>query len=310
MKSLFRLFLLFIITSTSFSWSVTPHLLLNFDINETIIATDQATNKSIENTLNELLSKKISACWDASLTQPISYYDYVHKLQFPENSGEAKAKRRQATRHFLDFLSHHDHLLYGEALKTYTVAYNTLASVESSIFPSFYHLLDELDRKGISYSIFLRTFGEDLSLVKDEINSYRSGMFRDSGEFSRGCFVFENGKSIKNSYEIYSHFLAKKHIAIKDDYYTWAEHDLESKYGKVFYVDQNDKSILAIFFDDNINLNDGVDNIIAAIDPTNGESISIEMLADKGQVVQVDALEAIIDINYYIKRVEAALQHL
>ncbi len=48
-------------------------------------------------------------------------------------------------------------------------------------------------------------------------------------------------------------------------------------------------------------------NIIAPMDATTGDAISVEELVRSGQAVRVDTWEAIMDSDYYIKRLEEAL---
>lgn len=171
----------------------TPHLILHFDINKTLIASDRAGNKSIEQVINELLACEYKFKWDESVKEAISYDEYVHSKD------------------------------------------------------------DLWDKR------------------KEQIH----------------------------------------HVAIRDDWSYWSQEGcMKSQFGKPFIIDRNDKEVLAIFFDDNIRLDDENENIIAAIDATTGQSLSIKELAKTKQVVRVDTLSAILNDHYFLENVHATLSHL
>lgn len=255
-----HLFLAFLLTASCLFGEVSPHLILYFDINKTLIASDKAGNKSVTDVINELLTEKYEACWDEALI--VQEYENVLK---------------------------------------------SLNASTGKVFNSFYSLLNHLDQKEISYSVILRSFGEEVMEVKDEVNTLHKPIFNQTGQFREGTLILE-GTKIEGSNAIYTHLRRIDHTAIHDDWNYWNKNKKSATMGKPFYIDQTDNETLSIFFDDNINENDSNTNIIAPLNAANGELISIENLVESGQAVRVDTLKAILDNNYYINHVEAAIQ--
>lgn len=59
MKLIIRLFVTFLVISTSLFSEDSLHLILYFDINKTLIASDKAGNKSVTDVINELLAENM-----------------------------------------------------------------------------------------------------------------------------------------------------------------------------------------------------------------------------------------------------------
>lgn len=310
---------LIIISSPAFCQDKHPHLLLHFDVNETLISSDRAGNKTIDDVLNELLSKKYSAVWDDTLNESMTFEKYVHKIVYPipEEDGDAypglgrknelHKKRNWMCRHFIDYLKEHNHPLYEEVVKEHDDVLLVLRGSEGRVFPSFYRLLAELDEKQISYSIILRSFGLEIFEIRSEMEAFYNLNFDHSGKFSGGILHLEGLEPLTCHQEIYKILKSRGHIAIQDDWNHWAAYGFSSKYAKLFVYDPDDHETLSIFFDDNI-LNEEVTNIIAPSHATGGDAASISELAERGQLVRVDTLQAILDDNYYVKAVQNAMQ--
>lgn len=287
-----------------------PHLTLYFDINKTLIASDKAGNKSVENILNELLAEKYKARWDDSLKEEISFYDYASEILVPgpKDDKELKNKRKQYIFHFIDYLRGRNHPIFQPALKEYNAALDALFSFPSQVFLSFYRLIDYLDQNKISYSIILRSFGEEVFEVKDEINIFREDFFKRTGKFREGALYLDDGTKLENPISIYNGFRRMEHAAINDDWSNWDAHSESIEQGKPFYIDTDDAETLPIFFDDNISEDDSKKNIIAPLDPKTGKLIPIENLVQSGQAIKVDTLQAILNPDYYINCVQRALE--
>lgn len=285
-----------------------PHLILYFDINKTLIASDKASNKSVEDVLNELLAEKYEACWDQSLDE-MTFDAYVNKILLPGPSDqqELRNQRRFYLQHFIDYLREQNHPLYAIALHDYEALSTILNTSNSIVFPSFYLLLDDLDRKGISYSIVLRSFGEEIFDVMNEINAHYKMMINQTGKFREGKLLLEGNDVLEDSYAIYHQLRRIEHAAIHDDWNYWNAHSMSTKQGKPFYLDREDSNTISIFFDDNIREDDSTQNIIAPLNATSGELISIGEVIESGQAVRVETMEAILNVNYYINCVEEAL---
>lgn len=285
---------------------VTPHLILYFDINKTLIASDKAGNKSVSDVLNELLAEKYEAQWDVT-TPKMSFEMYVYDVLVPGSSlhDNVYQERKYHVQHFVDYLREKAHPLYQTVLQDYNSLLASLNQSSGMVFPSFYHLLEHLDKAKISYSIILRSFGDETVDVAKEVNKIYKKIFRSLGEFRGEQLVF-NGKLIEGTDSIYQLLRRVEHAAIHDDWKHWNGHGMTAKHGKPFYVDREDPKTLSIFFDDNIK-NDLVHNIVAPLDAKTGELISIEELIESGQAVRVDTLKAIQEPNYFIDRVQEAL---
>lgn len=233
-----------------------PHLFLHFDINKTLIASDRAKHRSVEDVLKDVLAEK--------------------------------------------------HLEGETAIYEATLA--ILRRSESPVFPSFYRLLEALNQRGISYTLYLRSFGVEVLEVSQEINRVLPGTFSLSGEMHQGILSLENGTAVEGPLSIYTELKRLGNVAVHDDWNDWASHGKSGLHGKPFYIDRDDGDTLSIFFDDNICEEDGFENIISPIDVKTGQPISIEVLIRSGQAVPVDTLEAILDIDYFLKLVEEAMQ--
>lgn len=289
---------------------VMPHLVLHFDINKTLIASDKVGNKLVDDVINELLAEKYIALWDSSLLEEMSFDDYVSKILIPgaKNDAELKRQRKCYLQHFLDYLRVNNSPLYKLAFCEYEAALKVLETSQGDIFPSFYRLIEKLNEQQISYSIILRSFGLELFEVKQEINSFHEGLICRTAEFQKGKLYLDSGEVIEDSYEIYCTLRSIGHIAIHDDWNYWNSHGLAAHQGKPFYVDREDSETLSIFFDDNIDEADSINNIISSLDAHSNESIPIEEVVELGLPVRVDTLEAILNDNYFIERVEEAVE--
>jgi hypothetical protein len=287
----------------------TPHLMLYFDVNKTLIATDKAGGKSLENVLNGALASKYKYRWDATITEPVSYENYIRDnlLPGPAHDLELKKKRKAYLDHFVDYLEEQNHPLYPEVQSIYAIALEKLKNSKESVFPSFYQLLKRLDQEKISYTLFLRSFGSELFEIAEEINTVCGNIFMNSGSFIEGRLVIA-GEIVGNDIsEIYAVLRSSTHMEIQDDWKYWMSGETASAFGKPFIIDQSDPSILGIFFDDNIDLNNTEKNIIAPIDVSSKLPISIQELIKRNQLVCVDTLNAILNDNYFVELVNQAL---
>lgn len=306
MKKIF-VFLCFMLT-LALQAEFKPHLILNFDVNKTLIASDKTENKSIEDVINEMLSRKYSACWDPSISEPITFDQYVRTVIMPgeEHDKDLKIARLVYFTHFIDYLNEHQHPLYTTVLNEFNTVIETLQGAH--IFPSFFRLMNELDQKEVSYTLFLRSYGKEVFEVKNEINAKLNQLFQVEGQFRGGILYINGEEPLTNPQEIYSFFTSKKHAAIHDDWPYWMKGEMFAQYGKPFYIDLEDRNTLALFFDDNIKVDSFEKNIIAPLHSQTGDVISIPTLLKSKQMIFVDTLEAIVNENYFIERIQESLQ--
>lgn len=310
MKVLRQFFCVFLfIILPSLNEAASPHLMLYFDINETLIASDKAGKKSVEDVLNGLLAKKYSARWECSLKEAMTFDDYIHDILIPgdKDDRELRQKRRDHLHHFVDYLREQEHSLYPVVKSKYDEAKNILKQSNSMVFPSFFLLINYLDQKQISYSIILRTFGDEVLDVKNEIETNQKMKFDAVGKFREGKLHLDDDIILETPSEIYGRLQNIGHAAIHDDWKYWDDHEMASTHSKPFYIDPVDTETLEIFFDDNIRDDGLFKNIIAPIDVKTGKLIPVKQLIESRQAVRVNTLEAILNDRYFIELIEEAL---
>ena len=287
-----------------------PHLVLHFDVNKTLIASDKANNKDVEIVINEMLATNIKACWDETILKPISYESYIKGKLLPGDECDLKLRRNrnQLLHHFIDYLHSSDHPLYSEAVKIGDAARQVLQNAKGDVFPSFYRLIDELDKRELSYSIILRSFGEEVFDVADKIESFSSISFSQNGEMHQGSLCILE-KEYESPQAIYKVFTEHGNLAIRDDWNSWMLGGKKPEYGKPIFINSEDTATLSMFLDDNIVLDDNPDyNIVGPKDSKTGIPIPASTLANSGQLVRVNTLNAILDENYFVKQIDTALE--
>lgn len=287
-----------------------PHLILHFDVNKTLIASDQTENKSFEDVINELLSKKHKACWDQNMIEPMTFENYVKTILLPgeEHNAKLKEERLHHLIHFLDFLKEQQHPLYPVVLKEFTSIIESFNHTQTKIFPSFYALINELNQQNISFTLFLRSFGKEVFEIKNEINQTYDNLFQGEGIFQKGILHLSDQRVFRDAHSLYHFFSSGSHTAIRDDWDYWMKGKMGVKYAKIFCINQNDKEVLSLFFDDNIKI-DAEINIIAPIDSNTGQFFSIPALIKSKQLIPVNTIEAILNERYYIDLVQEAIQY-
>lgn len=185
-----------------------PHLVLNFDINKTIVMVDTAKNQPISDVLNGILSEctwgeevecdersPVEAGWRAVNSEPsvlrfcrpeehggdtLSYLEYLGR-KLPGK--EAKKQREKMYKDFTkpghpgESFRHH----YKSMKSRLLGRYGSLAGgpkgdgPKTQIIQAFFELVVDLVRRGRSFSIVFRTFGKDLPRIVDEFNAFCEG---------------------------------------------------------------------------------------------------------------------------------------
>lgn len=300
------IYLICLLVFNAYLINAETHLVLHFDINKTLIATDKATGKSVDNILNELLAVDTYYIWDPSVTHPISYEEYVRTVLVPGafNDLKVKEKRRGYLEHFLFDLCKRNHPLYPELKSRYCELLNKLQAMDGIVFSSFYKALNELDQRKIPYTIVLRSFGEEVKDVAQEINKKYGPLISRYGYFEGPVLLIE-GERLNKPSDIYKALMQP--IAIRDDWKYWMTGGQKEAFGKPFFVDLDNKERIDIFFDDNINFLGGEINIVSPRDSKTGSPVSVDDLRKRHQLVRVNALEAILNNNYYIEKIKEVL---
>ncbi|KAJ1414022.1 hypothetical protein B484DRAFT_454941 [Ochromonadaceae sp. CCMP2298] len=182
-------------------------LVLHFDVNKTILMSDDASGRTIDQTLNSLLTE---CTWGiADLSKPRSQRrleDWVvchatpatHPPQqgalslgeyLEDHTEISKATQRSVKRAFTDagcvgerFRPHlreldaQMRLGDTEAAKARAQGLSYLAEGLWHIVPSFFRLVEHLAEQDVPFCLLLRTFGTDISNVCDEFNLFCSGL--------------------------------------------------------------------------------------------------------------------------------------
>ncbi len=293
------LFLLLIFASTKNA----PKLILHLDVNKTIIAEDLTNNKTLDHVLIESLAKQYKGIWDATLTEELSYVDYIKKYLVPgdKSNREIRTKRNKAVLTFFDIVSYRNDPRYFVIRERFEKIREKIRSQPGKIFPSLYKLITYLEEKKISYSIILRTFGNDLNAISDELATALHFTFEWEGYFDQGKLHLTSIKTKKSIrldtiYDIFTFFKRHGHIKIKDNFKMWNDNHEQAEHGKLFPLNPIEAEIKTIFFDDNAD-----ENIINARDSISGSFIDPKKLIDQGIICLVDTLQAIEDDDYFIK---------
>ena len=312
------------------------NLILNFDVNKTLIAIDPVSNKDVDEVLKGALSGMIQAQWKENgivnplITTPISYEEYIKDIR-----QIGKEERRKYVVDFFDYLANEHPDLYIDAMAKYEAAikvYTEMKAEGKELFESFYKLIEYLDKcNNISYQIVVRTYGKDIPEIVEELEEhlgwdmdiakfYQGGLLvHDKNGFVTGTEFVEKSGSMSGVSEIIKDKRSifdwiknnKNHLAIRDDYMYWHKHGSMQAYGKPLLLEpynSNDQiPTLSIFFDDNVETPPSDTNIVAPFDVINNEDIPMDVAMSKGYVYQADTLRALADPNYYIDLVNKSI---
>lgn len=297
-----------------------PRLLLNFDVNGTLILKDTSKGSDDEHMLISALAEATFAKWDEQ-HEHMSFKQYVYSVLLPGDKSTPllKKERQKTVRAFLQWLGQNSHPAENTVLENYhrikaTFTDRNSNKVKFSIFPSFYQMMDKLRQMNVSFLILLRTFGGDLPEVVAEIESHPSGVkFKHWGKFENSQLKIEGQQALEKAEEIFDLFLnSQEHFAINDDWFTWNHDHEKGQSGKPFWFDGSEnKGInpgrvknLSLFFDDNIT---GEEQDIVRPCEISGKEISSRDLC--GQLIfPVNTKDAILDHDYYFNRVLQAIE--
>jgi len=296
-----------------YEWQIptadTPHLILHFDMNKTMIASDKEGQKSPHDVICALLADKITDKWDDTLESEIDYFHYVkyHLLPNPQNSKEIKLRQKEIVAEFLEILKEREHPAYAKAQEVYDHSMRVLKAQKTEIFPSFHKLIGYLHDKKIAYTLVIRTFGSEAPYLARELNAhFGSNFIADFRTIRQGNLL---GTEM-NLYELVRD--ADHHIAIRDDWEWWFSHGENWEYGKPFPIDLEDSTRISLFFDDNARSDPffPLRNIIAPYEVHSGKPLHPDNLIQIKRVFPVDMLDALCDEDYYIRSIDSVLSQI
>ena len=268
--------------------SLFGHLVIHMDINRTIIASDVVQDLGLDDIVNLSLAKKYISSWEEGLEE-MSYYDYIYTVKYPgPRRDRSLRKQRRTTIHgFIDYLAKIGHPYHTKALEAQAAVKETMEG--RLIFPSFYKLIDWLEKSNESYTLVFRTFGTDLDRIIEELGwDIPKAAYKDGK-------LHTNDGVIATPQEALAYLKAHKWIGVRDDYFYWNGHNELKEFGKQFPSDSR-----SIFFDDNIEMDSEI-NIVAPIDVATGLALPVLPLIEQGVLVPVITVDAILDEDYFIR---------
>lgn len=295
---------LFLIALSSSLIGKSPHLILHFDVNQTLIPTDPSGMKSCNDVLIQALARECIDRWDDE-HPPMSYYRYVYEVLFPGHRSDIPLKKKKiaALSNFLNVLEERNHPFYPEAMRRYHLAKEIVNSSKRLVVSSFYKLLDFLEEQPLTYTIVLRSFGHDLDRVKAEIEAYTPLCFSPSKLNYKQGILHQEGSICDHPFKL---FVESRALAIQDDWKWWNSHDENGAYGKPMPIDES--QALSLFFDDHIEIDQSPKyNIVAPYNLKTGAPLNTYPLTCQHRLARVDTLAAIIDPAYYTTLVKQAL---
>lgn len=283
-----------------------PKILLNFDINKTLIAEDMTTHKTMEYTLSSALAERSIHQWSKEHA-PMSYYNYVNSVVAIGN----KEKQYDLIGGFIRFLESSDYPDRIHVIKTYQRMMNKMEG--RYLVPSFVKLIQKMQEQNIEFRIILRTFGSDIQAGKiiEEINLILNDSRIDYfGHFKNGALTIRGGgqvdRTIEKGEEIYRFFRdVQGHVAIQDNWKTWKEDKERERSGKPFIFDWKDRGVVSLFFDDNINASGSEFNIVHPM-KADGSSVPVKDCLNRNVFV-ADTIRAILDEDYFVDLINHSL---
>ncbi|MDN3504545.1 MAG: hypothetical protein P0S95_03085 [Rhabdochlamydiaceae bacterium] len=301
MKFYITICLSFLIPMVVFS---KEHLVLQFDVNQTLIGTDKASNKSLDDVINHILAKRYYDYWDETVTEPLSYADYVYEVKVPGKRGDnfLKRKRTKLINNFVDYVTEANHPKAEQIKNIYDQVLAKFNDESVYVVPSFYKFLEFIEKEGYQYNLILRSFGRDLASVKQAIEKQTDLRFsQERLNFFRGeLFTTDQIEPIKDETIIYNFLKSHGHISIQDNWKEWQDHNQDGAFGKPIFVDPADKGTLVFFFDDHLEKPSSPHNVGTVINAQNGQVLPLVSYFNT-QVFAVDFIEALLNEDYFIE---------
>lgn len=302
------------ISMTQNSLYTAPCLLLHFDVNGTLILKDTSKHADDGQMLTSVLAENTYAVWDQAHGR-MSFKEYVYNILLPgDKSDQALKKERQSVvGRFFEWMEERNHPVREKALAERERIKEKFTDPETrkinfTVFMSFYQLLEKLRANKIPFVIILRTFGDDLKEVTEEIGTHPLGVrFARWGKFDGENLQLDKEGTVDTVSKIFDTFLkSQEHFAIRDNWKKWNSDGERGRSGKpfVFDLDGNRHEVrnLSLFFDDNIT---GEEKDIVNPVEIHGRKVSGKDLQDK-QVFRVNTVQAMLDDDYYVKMVRQA----
>lgn len=285
--------------------STKPHLILFVDLNGTIMLADPVSEKDIEAAINQLLAKKYISVWGEHCSDEISYHDYMENYLCKGDREDLNIKKSRMNfyRNFIPYLQETKHHLLDEIHEEYRKLSEIYANNNGKIIPSFISLINFLDQENISYSVVLRTFGNDLNDVIHELENKTSLTFTTILSINEDGHMQVANKTLKTPEEMLEAFKPGQHYACQDNYSRWKSAMHAHAGGKPFPLcDER----ITVFLDDH-SIDKQILNVICVnkLATYNIEQAALQKeLIRLGRIVPVDTYSASLDPNYFIDKVK------
>lgn len=297
------------------------HAFFQFDVNGTITLGDKTKNM---NTIVSEVAGVILGKWDEDHPAMI-YKEYVQKILFPGNKYDKEIKKAQEEKigRFIDDLKKANHPLHDKAFALYEALAKDYLDPETNqvkftVFPSIIKLIKKVEQI-CSYSITLRTFGNDGLVVAEEFS--RHGIpFSRCATMIRGGMQLEGEAVIKTGPELLK-TLQQAHTVGQDQVDVWFKGNRTAATGKVIPCVEDGnfegKTVVTLFMDDNLTKRpkstdgkaswaDPDEHNIAFPQDIYGRQTSWK--ASRGFIgVRIDPVKAALDEDYVIKKVNKKL---
>ena len=202
-------------------------VILFFDVNGTIIAHDQAQDKTVETKILQELTKKHQINNYASTKNLLSLREFSFNL--------GARDKFQRYNYLLDYLAYLEHPQIPLIKEEYLSLHAQVKAQSGHIFNSFYTLVKWLDRQHIPYTLVLRSFGSDIPVVIKELAQQGIAVVQ------QGAFVGKSlhleGRILDTPEAIMNNLKLGQHAAWRDDYGYWHTHHHARNFAKPFFVD-------------------------------------------------------------------------
>ena len=286
-------------------------LVIHVDINQTIVPVDTVQQKGAPDVIAHALAKFMTCKWDDD-TNPMSYHDYVFNVAIPgpRSDRALKKQRKERVVQFVDYLEEIDHPFASQTRVTHATALQIIAdssTAERRVVPSFYKLIEVLQREKIRFRIVLRSFGNEVNTVAEELTRNAHIAFR-RGSFTAHGF-HEVGKEdlmplgATDTFKLFQ----QSSWAVQDDWAYWNSREEQFQYGKLFPYHVSEY-VHPMFFDDNIFSASSKTNIVCPFDFVPAENGDIDELISKRILVPTDLVASVFDENYFINHVARSLE--
>lgn len=300
-----------IFTSITTNHTGAAQLELHFDVNGTIMAADMAQGRGNESSILQEIAKETITQWESGGKEQ-NFRDYVDQVILPGDEVKDQSLKRSRRKHYETILSHMketQHPQYPTVKNRFDLIMGCLNHKDSPIFKSFWKMIDWLEtlekEQGLQYKIVFRTFGHDIPAIREIL--LKKGFACDHLTTFKDGQLLHGDKIHDTSHHaaIMGTIAAHKFNAVQDDWKHWNAKGEKREFGKPFYVNNGDlphEGPIRIFFDDNVTEKE----IIYPMTPE-GVPLNVQDLVEKGYLVNVHTLDAIVDEDYFINRVKPFL---